>query len=104
MPKLDLDDAHALLRERLKDTLSARAYPKTICPSEVARALTREDLQRCGATEWRDVMEMVRDVAYKMREAKELEVLQGGRVIEETVHRNEIRGPIRLRTRDTQDS
>ena len=58
--------------------------PKTICPSEAARAL---------AEDWRPLMPEVREVAYGMADRGRLEVTQSGRVVDG----RSARGPIRLR-------
>jgi len=75
--------------------LQARLFPKTICPSEVARALSAEELQALDASHWRDVMDDVRTVVWEMREAGEVEVLQKGAVT--VASPDTIRGPIRVR-------
>lgn len=71
--------------ERSLAELLDRRAPRTVCPSEVARAV--------GGEEWRDLMEPVREVAWRLAAAGELEVTQGG----EPVERASVRGPIRLR-------
>jgi hypothetical protein len=76
--------------------LGARDFPKTICPSEVARALSREELQTLGASEWRDTMDDVRQVVWEKREAGEVEVMQKGEVVD-VESLEDIRGPIRVR-------
>ncbi|MET0208385.1 MAG: DUF3253 domain-containing protein [Burkholderiaceae bacterium] len=65
--------------------LDARAPGKTICPSEVARALVPDD--------WRPLMPQVRDVAVALAGKEALDILQKGRAI---AHDSVIRGPIRL--------
>jgi len=79
--------------------LSKRVYPSTICPSEVARALKVEELKATGASNWRDLMPMIRELAWERRAGaqRDLEVLQGGQVVPDTVTLSELRGPIRLR-------
>ena len=57
----------------------------TACPSEVARAE--------GGEAWRDRMEDVRRAARRLAARGEVEVLQGGRVVDAAT----ARGPIRLR-------
>lgn len=76
--------------------LSTRDYPKTICPSEIARALSREELHTLDASEWRETMDAVRRVVWEKRDAGEVEVMQKGQVVD--VHAlDEIRGPMRVR-------
>ena len=73
--------------ERAIDELLAdRAPGKTICPSEAARRLGGDD-------DFRRLMPLVRDVAGEMAARGELEVTQGGEVVD----LEEARGPIRLR-------
>ena len=61
-----------------------RGAGKTICPSEVARAL--------GGDDWRDLMAPVRAVAGEMAAEGRIVVSQGG----ETVKIDEATGPVRL--------
>jgi hypothetical protein len=79
--------------ERLLDS---RQYPKTICPSEIARALSAPELQSLGVSEWRDTMGAVRQVVWEKREAGEVEVMQKGEVVD-AESLEDIRGPIRAR-------
>jgi hypothetical protein len=76
--------------------LGARDFPKTICPSEIARALSREELDTLGAAQWRDTMDDVRQVVWEKREAGEVEVMQKGEVMD-AESLEDIRGPIRVR-------
>ena len=71
--------------ERAIDALlDRRAEGKTICPSEAARAL---------ASDWRPLMEPVRQVAYAMVDEGRLQVTQKGEVVDGRT----ARGAIRLR-------
>lgn len=65
--------------------LEARAEGRTICPSEVARALWPQD--------WRPRMDEVRAVAYDLADAGRLEITQKGEVVDG----RRACGPIRLR-------
>jgi hypothetical protein len=85
------------LRAHLFRLVDSRAYPKTICPSEVARALSQTELQQLGATGWRDTMPMIRELAWQLRESGEIEILQKGERIGDDVELENIKGPIRLR-------
>jgi hypothetical protein len=76
--------------------LGAREFPKTICPSEIARALSREELETLGASEWRDTMDDVRKVVWEKRGAGEVEIMQKGEVVD-VESLEDIRGPIRVR-------
>lgn len=84
------------LHETMDRLLDARAYPKTICPSEVARALSRAYLDSVDAASWRDAMPAVRQKAWQCMERQELEILQRGQVIK-VQSLDELVGPIRLR-------
>ena len=76
--------------------LRARDYPKTICPSEVARALSAEELQLLDSAGWRDSMDHVRHIFWQLREEGEVEILQKGQVVDAT-QLQDVRGPIRVR-------
>ena len=86
---------YPVILPHLTRLLSKRAFPKTICPSEVARALSPAELTACDVTSWRDLMDDVRVLVWDMRNRGEVEVLQGGVVFEGK--RGEVRGPIRVR-------
>ena len=64
--------------------LAERATGATICPSEVARALTAD---------WRPLMGPVREVAFRLAREGRLEVRQKGQVVPPDPPP---RGPIRL--------
>jgi hypothetical protein len=85
------------LRTHLSALLQSRAHPKTLCPSEVARALTPTELETCGATNWRDLMPAIRVIAWEMRARGELEILQRGEVLGMEVGVEDVRGPVRVR-------
>ena len=68
------------------DLLDERDEGKTICPSEAARSLGGDDA-------FRELMPTVRDAARSMVARGELEVTQGGEVVD----LDTARGPIRLR-------
>ncbi|MEY4512140.1 MAG: hypothetical protein RLZZ450_4262 [Pseudomonadota bacterium] len=70
----------ALLRQRAPD--------KTICPSDVARAI--------GGETWRASMQLIRDVAEELVEAGTIEVRQKGKVVKA----RPLKGPLRLGLRD----
>ena len=86
----------ALVGIELESQLNSR-YPKTICPSEVARAFSASELKASGTTEWRDLMPHIREVLWEMRENGEAEILQKGEVIPDGVTLEDIKGPIRAR-------
>ncbi|WNG31146.1 DUF2256 and DUF3253 domain-containing protein [Cystobacter fuscus] len=78
------------LERRILEMLATRARGATMCPSEVARAEGGED--------WRERMEPVREAARRLVARGEVEILQGGRVVDPST----ARGPIRLRRRGPQ--
>lgn len=65
----------------------ARGFDKTYCPSEVARKLFSDN--------WRDKMDLVREVANELVKNEKLVVLQKGEI--RTDLPSELKGPIRLR-------
>jgi hypothetical protein len=86
----------SLILTHAERLLDARQYPKTICPSEIARALSAPELQSLGVSEWRAAMDAVRQVVWEKREAGEVEVMQKGEVVD-VESLEDIRGPIRAR-------
>jgi hypothetical protein len=81
-----MDDAQYAARAEatIRALLRERGPDKTICPSEVARAI--------GGEQWRKRMALVREVAEQLVSAGTLEVRQKGARVEPRT----ARGPIRL--------
>jgi hypothetical protein len=73
------------LERAILDLLDERA-PKTICPSDVARAVGPAD-------GWRELMQPVRDAAGRLVDRGEVEVTQKGEIVDLAT----VRGPIRIR-------
>lgn len=92
-----------VLTETLQRMVEAREFPKTVCPSEIARALPRDCLERLNCSDWRDAMPAVRTLAWEMRQSGEIEILQKGQPLD-VLSLAEIRGPIRLRIRKAENS
>ncbi|KAI9875669.1 MAG: hypothetical protein M1823_007425, partial [Watsoniomyces obsoletus] len=67
----------------LNTLLTKREHPKTLCPSEVARALSNSELQDAGVSTWRELMPNLRTLCFQMRDQGEIEILQKGDVIPE---------------------
>ena len=86
-----------LLEHRLQRLLLSRAFPKTICPSEVARSMTKSDLEALGVSEWRDLMAPIRELVWEMRDQGEVEIVQKGEVLGQEIGLEDVRGPIRVR-------
>lgn len=92
-----MDDAQkSVILQHAERLLNSRDFPKTICPSEVARAFSAEELRTLGVAEWRETMDMVRQVVWEKREAEEVEVMQKGEVVE-VQSLADIKGPMRVR-------
>lgn len=86
-----------ILRRGLSGKLQSRQFPKTICPSEIPRALSRSDLASTGLSDWRQLMPQVRSMLFDMRAKGEVEILQKGRVISTSTTLDDVHGPIRAR-------
>lgn len=84
------DQLAATIRECTVDLLVGRGPGRTICPSEVARALSA----RVGGR-WQDLMRPVRIVVAALAEAGMIEALQHDAVVDI----RDVRGPVRLRLR-----
>ena len=67
--------------------LAERSPEATICPSDAARAV--------GGEEWRELMEPTREAARRLVATGEVDVTQGGEVVDAAT----ARGPIRIRRR-----
>ena len=73
------------LERTVLELLAARAGGATICPSEAARAV--------GGDDWRELMEPARSAARRLVARGEVEITQGGRVVDPST----ARGPVRVR-------
>ncbi|ORI31056.1 S-adenosylmethionine tRNA ribosyltransferase [Rhodococcus erythropolis] len=73
------------LAAKIRELLSARSAESSICPSDVARAAAPDN--------WRPLMEPVREAARHMVAHGEVQITQGGEVVDP----ESVRGPIRIR-------
>lgn len=73
------------LEAKIDELLDARSSDSSICPSDAARAI--------GGEEWRDLMEESRQAARRMVARGEVEITQGGHVVDPST----AKGPIRIR-------
>lgn len=80
-----IDDTDRALEESIRGLLARTRAGGTICPSEAARAVGGED--------WRDLMEPARRAARRLVAVGEVEITQGGRVVDPST----AKGPIRIR-------
>ena len=83
--------ADLALEDAIRDLLAARRRGATICPSEAARRVADGDDEPDA---WEALMEPARRAARRLVAKGELEVLQGGRVVDPST----AKGPIRLRS------
>lgn len=83
--KYGVDATDRALEQRIDELLAARARTSSICPSEVARSLDADD--------WHDLMEPARRAARRMVARGEVEITQGGVVVDPST----AKGPIRIR-------
>lgn len=82
-----MQDIEQRLEDAIKQLLDDRAAGATICPSEAARAV--------GGEQWRDLMEPARKTARRLVTTGEVEITQGGHVVDPST----AEGPIRIRRR-----
>ncbi|KAF2249217.1 hypothetical protein BU26DRAFT_427564 [Trematosphaeria pertusa] len=87
-----------IIEEHARRLLEKREWLKTICPSEIARALSEKELEILNASGWRDTMDKIRSVVWELRENGVVELLQKGQAII-TTKLEDIHGPIRVRAR-----
>lgn len=76
------------LEASILDLLARRARTSTICPSDAARAVGDAD-------SWRELMEPARRAARRLVDRGEVEITQGGHVVDPST----ATGPIRIRRR-----
>ncbi|MBB3172927.1 hypothetical protein FHR90_000741 [Endobacter medicaginis] len=84
--RTDKPVSNTLIRETILAQTGERGTAKSICPSEVARAL---------ATEWQGLMSRVRREAVVLMQEGAIDILRKGK----PVPAEEVRGVIRLRRR-----
>lgn len=84
-----VDDTDRRLEEVTLSLLDARAAGHTICPSDAARAVA----QRSSADEesWRELIEPARRAARRLVAAGQVQITQGGRVVDPSTARGAIR-------------
>lgn len=75
----------ARIRDTIIDLCTARGVEKSICPSEVARAL--------DTTEWRSHLSRVRSVAAELARQGRIDILRKGKPVDP----DRVKGVIRLR-------
>jgi hypothetical protein len=85
------------LSKRFAAHVANRAYPKTLCPSEIARSLSATELDMLEVSSWRDLMPRLREMAFEARDQGDIEILQKGEIISHDRGLAEVRGPIRIR-------
>lgn len=95
----DTRPGHEIITQHLDRLLSSREPPKTICPSEVARALLPGELDAAGVSSWRQLMPDIRKIIAEMRDCGKVEVLQKGAVVGGGLGEGmeKVKGPIRVR-------
>lgn len=81
-----MDDVDARLEQAIGELLDLRRDGATICPSEAARQVGTAD-------DWRDLMPAARAAAGRLAAAGQVEVTQGGAVVDVAT----ARGPVRIR-------
>ncbi|WP_439939198.1 DUF3253 domain-containing protein [Nocardia sp. N13] len=77
-----------LLEAAILDLLARRAASATICPSDAAREVGDDD-------SWRELMDPARAAAQRLVARGEVEITQGGHVVDLAT----AKGPIRIRRR-----
>jgi hypothetical protein len=80
-----LGDVDSRLESTIIELLTARAHDASICPSEAARSV--------GGSDWRKLMEPARMAARRLVARGEVEITQGGQVVDPS----RAKGPIRIR-------
>lgn len=80
-----VDDVDQRLEQAITELLGRRRDGATICPSEAARHV--------DADGWRDLMPAARDAAGRLAADGQVEVTQGGAVVDVAT----ARGPVRIR-------
>ncbi|GEP36452.1 hypothetical protein NPS01_01150 [Nocardioides psychrotolerans] len=80
------------LSQSILALLAGRAAGATICPSDAARAVG-SSAGDAGPEAWRELMEPARRAARRLVDAGQVEITQGGKVVDPST----AKGPIRIR-------
>ena len=96
-PQPGNSEANDVLLRHLTLLIDTREYPKTICPSEVARALTVDERREAGVADWRELMPGIRSMCSDLRDQGQVEILQRGSILPGDTRLEDIKGPIRVR-------
>ena len=86
-----LKDIDRALEQTILSLLQARGAGKTICPSEAARAVAKDDTRES----WEPLMEPARAAARRLVAQDTIVITQGGHVVDAST----AKGAIRLRLR-----
>jgi hypothetical protein len=92
-------DTETWIAEEILRQVAARGSDKSICPSEVARALRPGD-----APGWQSLMTPVREVAVGLARAGQIDILRKGRPVAPPDDASALKGVIRLRHRSSPSS
>jgi hypothetical protein len=89
-----LRSSDTALEDAIRDLLAGRARSATICPSEAARRVAAGDQGGDRDPEaWRALMEPARMAARRLVARGDVQIVQGGRVVDPST----AKGPIRIR-------
>ena len=91
--KRGVDPTEQTLEASILSLLEARAGGATICPSEAARAVAVAGGADPKDEGWRDLMEPARRAARRLVASGDVEITQGGHVVDPST----AKGPIRIR-------
>ncbi|MEO1282063.1 MAG: DUF3253 domain-containing protein [Pseudomonadota bacterium] len=92
-PSVAANERHGQLEDKILELCRQRGSGKSICPSEVARAL------ECDEAKWRALMKPVRAAAVVLADAGRIDILRKGKRIAPS----ELKGVIRLRLAANED-
>lgn len=90
--KRGVTDVDRQLESAITELLAQRAATATICPSDAARLVAGTGTD---GTAWRHLMEPARRAARRLVDRGEVEITQGGSVVDPST----TKGPIRIRRR-----
>lgn len=96
--KSTTDTSHdPALRFRMQSFLDTTDPPASFKASEVAQAMSVQEIENLGFEKWQELMPAVLELAWELRELGDCEIMKKGKVLPDDVGPYDIEGGVRIR-------